>query len=94
MKCLSSLNLKCVQDTFPAVRDTKKDPQVNLGKRFAVPIKKKLSRTKRGKAGENFKNLSALISASIAVKPMVKQSVNKYIYIYIYIYIAIYIYIY
>ena len=57
-------------------RETKKDPQVSLGKQFAAPIKKKLPRAKRGKARENVKSLSALIPAGIAVKPIVKQSVN------------------
>ena len=47
-----------------------------MGKQFAFPIKKKLPRAKRGKARENVKNLSALFPGGIAVKPMVKQSVN------------------
>jgi len=51
-------------------RETKKDPQVSLGKQFAAPIKKKLPRAKRGKARENVKNLSAFFPGGIAVKPM------------------------
>ena len=52
----------CVRH-FPA-GDVTKDPQVNLGKRFASPIKKKLPRAKRAKTRENVKSTPALISTS------------------------------
>ena len=46
---------------FPA-GDATKDPQLNLGKRFASSIKKKLPRTKRAKTGESVKDLAVLMS--------------------------------
>ena len=45
---------------FPAGNATK-DPQVNMGKRFTLPIKKKLPRAKRAKTRESVKDLAALM---------------------------------
>ena len=48
---------------FPA-GDATKDPQLNLGKRFASPIKKNMPRAKRAKTRESVKDLAALMSTA------------------------------
>ena len=47
--------------------DVTKDPQANLGKRFASPIKKKLPRAKRVRHRDSTKSLTDLMSASTDV---------------------------
>ena len=59
---------------FPA-GDVTKDPQVNLGKRFASPIKKKLPRAKRAKARESIKSSTTFTPPSSDVNSTVTPSV-------------------
>ena len=58
---------------FPA-GDVTKDPQVNLGKKFASPIKKKLPRTKRAKTRESIKYLTDYISPASDVSSSTTNS--------------------
>ena len=56
--------------------DAKKDPEINLGKRFASPVKKDHPRAKRAKSRESSKELAELRMKSPAVSPSSSRSVT------------------
>ena len=61
---------------FPA-GDVSKGPQINLGKRFSSPIKKKLPRAKRAKCRDHLKEVSASNISAISESPVDELDVQS-----------------
>ena len=57
--------------------DIVKGPQSNLGKRFALPIKKELPRAKRAKRRGLVKDISAAMPTGSGTMPIAAGSVNS-----------------